>query len=82
MRKHEVKKIHLEITNVEFFKNDHDQGMIISWASDIGWGEYTFYKSKDSEQWNIESEAMDANDDKEFGQELLHLWLNECNVVS
>lgn len=80
-RKHPVKEINLKIIDVSCNQNElGTQYLRIEWASDIGFGEYEFYKTKDSDQWKIDSECMDRGDDKEFGQELLRLWLESCIV--
>jgi hypothetical protein len=80
-RKHPVKEINLKIIDVSCNQNElGTQYLRIEWASDIGFGEYEFYKTKDSDQWKIDSEYMDRGDDKEFGQELLRLWLESCIV--
>ena len=81
-RKHPVNEINLQIVDVECDKNKlGTQYLIITWSSDIGFGEYGFYKNKDSNQWKIDSECMDANDDKEFGEKLLKLWIEQCTII-
>ena len=79
-RKYDSKEIDLKIVDVTTGKNRlGTQFLNISWMATIGFGEYIFYKERNS-NWRISSETMDSNDDKEFGKELLSLWLNECEV--
>ena len=99
-RKNSVKDINLRVIDVRPFHNDQNEneGIIIKWASDIGWGEYTIWRkfnkelySKEVEShgldeyfnentWYADTEYMDYEDDKEFGQELLRLWLEQIYV--
>lgn len=74
-RKHHVDDIHLSICDVEFFRNYEREveGMIISWESDIGWGEYTIYKGFRDKQWKGDSECMDSGEDKAFLKKLMKL---------
>ena len=78
MRKHNVKDIHLTITDVEPFVNERHSGVIISWDSDIGFGEYTIYKEGNT--WHADTETMDHGEDKEFGRELLKLWMDRIKI--
>lgn len=56
-------------------------GLDINWSSpDIGFGVYGFKKHKDSTQWEADTEAMDSNDDREFGHKLLELWLKSMII--
>lgn len=78
MRKHNVKEIHLELIDVRPFSNEKYSGMILVWSSDIGFGEYTIWQ--EDGKWYGDSECMDSSDDKEFLQELLHLFLKQISV--
>lgn len=80
-RKHNVKEINLQVDDFEPFVNDDHVGFIISWSSDIGWGEYTVYKDKDSDQWYGDSECMDRGDDKEFISELMRLFIEKMRCL-
>ena len=81
-RRHKIEDIDLQIESVEPFVNDNHTGLIISWSSNIGFGEYTFYRdSKDkNSEWKIDSETMDCGEDKDFGRALLKLWIDKCVV--
>lgn len=67
-RKRDVSKINLKIAGIKFIEN----GMCISWVSDIGWGEYWLCLNEKG-GWEADSECMDKGDDKEFLKELLDL---------
>ena len=82
MRKHDVNKINLQIDEVEMFGSV----IIISWSSDIGFGQYTIRKQTvdgdpDNVEWVAESECMDKDDDKAFGAKLLSLWMEQIKLV-
>lgn len=79
-RKHDPTKIHLEIDNVEMFSNESVEGMVITWSSDIGFGEYTIYKKPGEKEWYGDSEYIDSNKDKAFLQELLRLFLEKIKI--
>ena len=70
-RKHNPKKIRLEITDVELFETTSSEGAIIRWCSDIGFGEYTITRHDESGNIYGYSECMDINEDKAFLEELL-----------
>ena len=61
----------LEIIDVEPFVNEIREvsGVTISWSANIGWGEYTLYKQNG--KWYADTECMDKDDDKSFGEMLL-----------
>lgn len=82
MRRHDVKEIGLEISEVIPFVNSENEGFIIQWISDIGFGEYTIYKDVTNEdpQWYADSECMDCHKDKEFITELMRLFVEELVV--
>lgn len=79
MRRHAIKDINLELTDVEFINNKGYQGMYISWKSGIGFGEYTIYKGKDG-VWKADSETMDCNEDKEFITELMRQFIEKLEI--
>lgn len=79
MRRHAIKDINLELTDVEFINNKGYQGMYISWQSGIGFGEYTIYKGKDG-IWKADSETMDCNEDKEFITELMRQFIEKIEI--
>lgn len=67
-RKHNVNKINLQISDIDFFKS----GMVILWSSDIGFGEYIITKEEGGELIGL-SECMDIQEDKAFIKKLLEL---------
>ena len=82
-RKHDVNDIHLQIDSIEFFyKNPHTgkSGMIISWSSDIGFGEYTIYMTLEGELM-ADAETMDCNEDKAFGCKLMELLMDKITIA-
>lgn len=79
-RKHNIKEIHLQIDDFVPFVNDNHMGFIIEWSSDIGFGEYTVYKSNDNNKWYGDSEFMDSNEDKEFISELMRLFVEKLLI--
>ena len=80
-RRFEVDKINLDAYDIEPFVNEKYTGFVIKWDSDIGFGEYTIYKSIDSDKWHGDSEHMDNNEDKSFIKELLKLFVEKLDVV-
>ena len=83
-RKHKIDEIHLAVNNVEPFASETCSGVIIEWSADIGFGQYTLLRKKDSSgayQWIAETEHMDSEDDKAFGEALLSLWLKQIQII-
>lgn len=76
-RKIDVTKINLEIVDVIPFVNDRHEGFLIEWDSDIGFGEYTIYRTPGSYEWHADSECMDSPDDREFITELMRLFISQ-----
>ena len=79
-RKHPVGEIELSVENVKAFSNDNYEGLSIQWSSKIGFGEYDFYRKKGETQWHADTEYMDKDDDKDFGRELLKLWMDSVTI--
>lgn len=79
-RRHKVNEIHLEIIDLIPFSNDRSAGFIVQWDSDIGFGEYTVYKFKDSDVWRADAETMDNNEDKDFIKELMRLFIEKLQI--
>lgn len=79
-RKHNANDINLYIENFIPFINDKQSGFIIEWNSDIGFGEYTIYKSHNSDKWIADSECMDSNKDKDFINKLMSLFIEKLVI--
>ena len=80
-RRFAVDTINLDAYEFEPFANEKYTGITIRWDSDIGFGEYTFYKAVDSDKWCAESEHMDNNEDKSFIKELMKLFIEKLNIT-
>ena len=79
MRKHPINSINLEIVSFETFRvSDDNMGFTIGWCSDIGFGEYIVYKTKDG--FAGDSERMDWDDNKEFITELMRLFIEKLKI--
>ncbi|WP_028236249.1 hypothetical protein [Pseudobutyrivibrio sp. MD2005] len=76
MRKHDVNEINLQVDEVEFIGD----GLLISWSSSIGFGQYDISYSSEF-GWTISSECMDSNEDKAFGKKLLELIIDKAKVI-
>lgn len=80
-RRHKVNEIHLEIIDLIPFSNDISVGFVVRWDSDIGFGEYTIYKSKNSDVWQADAETMDNNNDKAFIKELMAQFIDKLEIT-
>lgn len=80
-RRFAVDTINLDAYDVRPFINERGYGFVISWDSDIGFGEYTVYKRTGSDEWCGDSEHMDNNEDKDFIKELMKLFIDKLNIV-
>lgn len=79
MRKYPVDTINLKIIKFHpFYNSDESNGFIIEWDSDIGFGQYTIYKTPDG--FAADSEHMDSNEDKDFIKELMRLFIKDLKV--
>ena len=86
MRMYNVNEIDLRIENIEPFVFDDCRGVVISWSSKIGFGQYTLravpsISDPNRTQWLAESECMDSNEDLSFGRKLLELWLDQVFIL-
>ena len=79
-RKHDITAINLEAYDIEPFINDTYKGFVIRWDSDIGFGEYTIYSKRGSEEWFADSEYMDSNADKAFVTELMKVFIEKLTI--
>ena len=80
-KRYKVDEINLEIVDVIPFVNDQAVGFVIQWASDIGWGEYSFYKFDGSNEWAADSEGMDNDEDNDFVKELMRLFIEKLRMI-
>lgn len=80
-RRHKVNEIHLKIIDLIPFSNDISVGFVVRWDSDIGFGEYTIYKSKYSDVWQADAETMDNNNDKTFIKELMAQFIDKLEIT-
>ncbi len=79
MRKHSADTINLKIIRFHpFYNSDESNGFIIEWDSDIGFGQYTIYKTPDG--FAADSEHMDFNENKEFIKELMRLFIEDLKI--
>lgn len=81
MRKHDVDKINLKVIDIVPFVNKVDSGFVIQWNSDIGFGEYTIYKSKNSDGWKADAETMDNDNDKAFIKKLMGQFIDNLKII-
>lgn len=78
-RKLEIKD--LIVTNAIPFVNEKYTGITLQWSANIGFGEYQVFFDKHSNAWGIDSEHMDSEADKEFGEMVFKAWLNSIKDV-
>mgnify|MGYP007102017200 FL=1 len=69
-------KVRVRVDDIEPFNNDDLAGFVIKWSGNIGFGEYTIYKTKSDEKWHADSEYMDGIDDHWF----LDLLLDDLKI--
>ena len=86
MRKHNVNEIDHKIESIEPFVLDKCKGVVISWSSQIGFGQNTLRTSPaawdpNEAVWVAESECMDNMMDKEFGKKLMQLWMDQTIII-
>ena len=86
MRKHNVNEIELKIESIEPFVLDKFKGVVISWSSKIGFGQYTLRTTPatwgpNKTVWVGESECMYNMMDKEFGKKLMQLWMDQNIII-
>ena len=86
MRKYNVNEIDLRIDSIEPFVMDDCKGVVISWSSKIGCGQYTLRTAPaawdpNKTVWLGESECMDDITDKEFGEKLMQLWIDQTIII-
>ena len=63
-------EVHVTLDSIDFFNNHGVQGMVLSWSGNIGFGEYTLWKTADGE-YMCDSEYMESEDDRWFLKNLL-----------
>jgi hypothetical protein len=72
----------LEIDEVYWFKHKKREGVIFSWSANIGFGELKIYKATEDKdnKWQVDSECMCSNEDKEFIRMVLNKWVDEMVI--
>lgn len=79
MREHPVDTINLKIIEIRpFYLPDGNNGFVIEWDSDIGFGQYIIYTTPRG--FVADSEHMDSNEDKDFIKELMRLFIEDLKV--
>lgn len=79
-RKNDPEDINLEIVDIVMGANDLNKGaMVISWNSDIGFGQYTIVVMPDG-RLVADSETMDSNTDKAFVKKLMSLLVEKLEI--
>lgn len=72
------------ITDVALEKT-FENGFVLSWDSNLGFGEMTFIKQKDknSNEFKlcVETECMSDNEDKEFIKLVLNKFIDKLEVI-
>ena len=86
MRKLDPNKINLIVKSVGPFARGDESGFVISWSSDVGFGQYTIISRPSlgdpaEHTWIAESEGMDDIDDQSLGRKLLELWMDQVIIV-
>ena len=82
VRRFDVNSINLDIHEVAPFINEKYSGFVITWSSDIGFGEYTIYKTTGSDEWKADSEHMDSEEDRAFLNLLMKLFVQKLEIVN
>lgn len=80
-RKHAITEINLTIDEISPYSNSNYEGFVIRWASDIGFGEYTIFKKRGTNEWYADAECMDSNEDKDFIKELMRLFVEQLQIL-
>lgn len=73
-------EIDIKINFVIPFKNEKYEGICIKWNGNIGFGEYTLYKTNEEDGWHADSECMDSNDDKAFLKILMEQFIKQVKI--
>lgn len=65
------------------FKNEKYEGFKLAWDSNIGFGEMLFSKKVNDKDatWEVQTECMSTNDDKEFIRLVLDRFVEELDVI-
>lgn len=65
------------------FKNDRYEGFRLTWYSNIGSGEMLFSKdvNDDNAKWEVMTETMSSNNDKEFIKLVLNKFIDNLDVI-
>lgn len=65
------------------FKNEKYEGFRLAWDSNIGFGEMLFSKKVNDKDatWEVQTECMSDNNDKEFIRLVLDRFIEELDVI-
>ena len=67
-------------TRVFSNENFNVKGIVFSWESNIGFGEYTVYLNLDDGKWYGQSECMDHKEDKWFLKKILDKFISDITI--
>ena len=70
----------IKIEDVWCNMKDERQCIVIAWNSYFGWGEITIYRDSPDSEWEVDSERMSNNEDKEFIRSVMNAWIDSMNV--
>ena len=70
----------IQIEEVWCNRKEERQTIGISWSANIGWGELTIYRDSQDSEWEVDSECMSNDDDKEFIRSVMNAWIDSMKV--
>lgn len=70
----------IQIRDVWCNRKDERQCIVISWSANIGWGVLTIYRDSPDSAWEVDSECMSNNENKEFIRSVMNAWIDSMNV--
>lgn len=74
------KDYQIEITGVDAYEFTNENGLVVNWSSNIGWGQTNFSFELDG-TIKVATEHMCTNDDKDFLYQLMKALVDKCEVV-
>lgn len=73
-------EIKVQVDDINTFFNDKYVGFVIEWSGNVGFGEYTIYRSTKGSSWHADSECMDDNEDKSFLKKLFEDLIEQITI--